>query len=376
MIINRSNTNQEDLKFGKEGYYYVKDGETLRRRYKIQKMLGSGVYASVHKADDRRTGATVAVKITRCGKRFNDSSDWEIEYMNKMKAEMEADSSNSGPGTSARDSLIGSKNVVKLLDDFKITGQFGKHVVLVFEMVGPDLYSVLNRSNQQILRVHRIRTFAQDILDGLDFLHTKCKVMHLDLKPENLLVKLDPNNSHLNDPDCRAYLKIGDYGTSAYSSDVVTRLVQTCHYRAPESFLNCKITPYADIWSYGCILYEMTTHNLLFPCNHGKPCHTKHHCRLTSELLGAFKASSFERNEKNGEKLAEIFEGQARYKMDRGSTNWIHHEELRKDNPTLEELDARWLSEYLRTLLVICPKERMSAREAMEDRFMKETGAE
>ena len=79
-------------------------------------------------------------------------------------------------------------------------------------------------------------------------------IIHCDLKPENILVK-DKNLEKL---------KIIDFGSSAFESDIIHTYIQTRWYRSPEVILkypkiNCKI----DMWSLGCIIYELLIGNAL-----------------------------------------------------------------------------------------------------------------
>ncbi|EGT36822.1 hypothetical protein CAEBREN_04960 [Caenorhabditis brenneri] len=201
--------NKDDLDYGNGGYYPVKDGQVLNKRYEVQKMLGNGHFATVHMAEDRMTESTVAVKIAKSARRYEKPSEMEIKFMERIKEVTNSKSNSSSPG---------SNNIVKLLDDFRIKGKEGIHVVMVFEVLCMDLDKLLFESNQQVLTLDRIRKFSKNILEGLLFLHTKCKIMHLDIKPENCLVNVDPQNMDLSDPSCNASLKIGDFGTSALSA--------------------------------------------------------------------------------------------------------------------------------------------------------------
>ncbi|CAL2041524.1 unnamed protein product [Caenorhabditis brenneri] len=371
LVINRSVTPLPAGSFGRDGYCRVRNGQILQGRYKIEELLGSGAFSSVHKAEDQTTKNTVAVKIIRSEKRFNDSSDKEIGFMKRVgQASGSELDSESGRG-SGPDSPIGSDNVIRLLDNFQIKGSNGIHAVLVFEMLGPDLFSVLFKSNHTILNLQRIRRFSKDILNGLDFLHSKCKIMHLDLKPENLLVMVDPKNMDLADRKCSASLKIGDFGLSAYSTHNVKRTVQTCNYRAPEAHLKAEITPSTDIWSFGCTLYEMVTRELLFPCNGKDNCDKKWHFKRISELLGPIKRKYFERDEKDKQKFEEVFGEKKVFNRDPAVRNKISFEEIRMKNAYVYA-QAQALSEFLKKILKIDPKKRLSAREALEDPFLSE----
>lgn len=90
---------------------------------------------------------------------------------------------------------------------------------------------------------------------GIEFCH-KHRVLHRDLKPQNLLI------------DKEGSIKLADFGLSrtySISKKTYTEEVVTLWYRAPEILLGCKhySTP-VDIWSIGCIFAEMVTNTPLF----------------------------------------------------------------------------------------------------------------
>ncbi|EGT32710.1 hypothetical protein CAEBREN_21633 [Caenorhabditis brenneri] len=162
------------------GYCPVENGQVLRKRYQVQKMLGSGAYATVYLAKDKKIKRTVALKFVRTGELFNNASDIEIECMEKAKKASKSIAFSEPP--------IGSNNIVTLLGKFHLKSSIGTHYVLVMESLVSDLFSVLWYSNQKRLTLHRIKRFMKDVVEGLFFLHTVCNIMHLDIKPENLSV--------------------------------------------------------------------------------------------------------------------------------------------------------------------------------------------
>ena len=98
-----------------------------------------------------------------------------------------------------------------------------------------------------------VKKITKQLLEGVKYLHDN-GVIHRDLKPENILVDGDSN------------IKITDFGLVKLSNGQgvveereLTLYVQTLWYRAPEVFMYKEYTHKADMWSLGCILYEIAT---------------------------------------------------------------------------------------------------------------------
>ncbi|XP_059510533.1 SRSF protein kinase 2 isoform X5 [Stegostoma tigrinum] len=81
--------------------------------------------------------------------------------------------------------------VVQLIDDFKLSGMNGIHVCMVFEVLGHHLLKWIIKSNYQGLPILCVKSIIQQVLQGLDYLHSKCKIIHTDIKPENILMCVD-----------------------------------------------------------------------------------------------------------------------------------------------------------------------------------------
>jgi len=77
---------------------------------------------------------------------------------------------------------------VQLLDDFKIHGVNGTHVVMVFEVLGHHLLKWIIKSDYRGLPRECVRSIIRQTLEGLQYLHEKCKIIHTDIKPENILL--------------------------------------------------------------------------------------------------------------------------------------------------------------------------------------------
>ena len=113
-----------------------------------------------------------------------------------------------------------------------------------------------------------IKHFARQIFTGLSHMHAK-NIAHRDLKPENILIKQMQSTNGSQELDVmKADLKIADLGAAKVLTPqgLNTPYVVSRYYRAPELILgsnnyDCSI----DIWSTGCILFELITRTPMFP---------------------------------------------------------------------------------------------------------------
>ena len=62
---------------------------------------------------------------------------------------------------------------------------------MVFEVLGHNLLKFIIRSNYQGIPLENVKTITRQLLQGLHYMHTKCKIIHTDIKPENVLVCVD-----------------------------------------------------------------------------------------------------------------------------------------------------------------------------------------
>merc|ERR1712196_471292 len=130
-----------------------------------------------------------------------------------------------------------------------------KKLTLVFEHLDQDLKKYMDSSTYGI-EPHIIKSFMFQLLKGVDFCHRN-RVLHRDLKPQNLLINRDGE------------LKLADFGLArAFGIPVktYTHEVVTLWYRAPDVLMGSThySTP-VDLWSVGCIFAEMVSGRPTFP---------------------------------------------------------------------------------------------------------------
>uniref|UniRef100_A0A8C3NIB0 Cyclin-dependent kinase 2 n=1 Tax=Geospiza parvula TaxID=87175 RepID=A0A8C3NIB0_GEOPR len=194
---------------------------------KVEK-IGEGTYGVVYKARNKVTGEVVALKKIRL--------DTETEGV---------------PSTAIREiSLLkelNHPNIVKLLDVIHTENK----LYLVFEFLHQDLKKFMDSSSLSGIALPLIKSYLFQLLQGLAFCHAH-RVLHRDLKPQNLLINADGS------------IKLADFGLArAFGVPVRT---YTHEVRGFGVLLGCKYYSTAvDIWSLGCIFAEMITRRALFP---------------------------------------------------------------------------------------------------------------
>ncbi|CAB3222280.1 unnamed protein product [Arctia plantaginis] len=169
---------QEDsADYCKGGYHPVKIGDLFLNRYHVTRKLGWGHFSTVWLCWDLVDKRFVALKVVKSAPHFTETALDEIKILKAVR--------DSDPADPKRN------KTVQLLNDFKITGVNGTHVCMVFEVLGHHLLKLILKSNYRGIPRDNVKTIIRQVLEGLDYLHTKCKIIHTDIKPENVLVCVD-----------------------------------------------------------------------------------------------------------------------------------------------------------------------------------------
>ncbi|GMS77985.1 hypothetical protein PENTCL1PPCAC_160, partial [Pristionchus entomophagus] len=100
-----------------------------------------------------------------------------------------------------------------------------------------------------------------EVLEGLDYMHTKCQMIHTDIKPENILVSM---------ADGKIKVKIADLGNACWTYKKFSEDIQTREYRSPEVVIGTGYSTSADIWSTACVAFEIATGDYLFEPEKGE----------------------------------------------------------------------------------------------------------
>ncbi|EPZ32720.1 protein serine/threonine kinase [Rozella allomycis CSF55] len=215
-----------------ESHISQKDDNKVSETYRKIEKIGEGTYGVVYKAIENATGNIVALK--------------------KIRLESEEEGV---PATAIREiSLLKElqhPNIVALLD----VVNYEKKLYLVFEFLDLDLKRYMDKCEGKLSPLI-VKSYLHQLLKGIAFCHGH-RVIHRDLKPQNLLI------------DTQGALKIADFGLArAFGIPVrtYTHEVVTLWYRAPEILMGSRhYSTAVDVWSIGCIFYEMANKKAFFP---------------------------------------------------------------------------------------------------------------
>lgn len=167
--------NRED--YCKGGYHPVKIGDLFLNRYHVTRKLGWGHFSTVWLCWDLEDKRYVALKIVKSAPHFTETAKDEIKILRAVR--------DGDPANPKRN------KTVQLLNDFKITGVNGVHICMVFEVLGHNLLKLILKSNYRGIPLSNVRSITRQVLEGLDYLHTECQIIHTDIKPENVLICVD-----------------------------------------------------------------------------------------------------------------------------------------------------------------------------------------
>uniref|UniRef100_A0A7M4FPX2 non-specific serine/threonine protein kinase n=1 Tax=Crocodylus porosus TaxID=8502 RepID=A0A7M4FPX2_CROPO len=191
-------------------------------RYHVLEVIGEGSFGRVYKGRRKHSAQVVALKfIPKLGRSEKELRNLqrEIEIMRGLH----------------------HPNIIQMLDSFETD----KEVVVVTDYAEGELFQILEDDGS--LPEEQVQAIAAQLVSALYYLHSH-RILHRDMKPQNILLGKG------------GVIKLCDFGFARAMSIhtlVLTSIKGTPLYMAPELVQEQPYDHAADLWSMGCILYEL-----------------------------------------------------------------------------------------------------------------------
>lgn len=207
-------------------------------RYELGELIGRGGMAEVRVAVDKRLGRTVAVKIMR-----SDLANDEI-FLSRFRREAHAIAQMNNPNIvniydSGEESVIAENGLEERLPYLVMEYIKGKTLRDILKMNG----ALSQRDAEQVML---------GVLNALEYSH-RMGIIHRDIKPGNIMISE------------QGMVKVMDFGIARALDDSATTMTQsqgvvgTAQYLSPEQARGEQVDMRSDLYSAGCVLYEMLT---------------------------------------------------------------------------------------------------------------------
>ncbi|NWU36006.1 NEK11 kinase, partial [Hylia prasina] len=208
----------------------------IARRYTIQRKLGNGSFGSVYLVNDRKAKQGEELKVLK------EISVGNLKPNETVEANLEAQLL----------SKLDHPSIVKFYASFVERDSF---CIITEYCEGGDLDFKIQeyKDSGKMFAPSQVIDWFIQLLLGVNYMHER-RILHRDLKAKNIFLKDN-------------LLKIGDFGVSCLlmgSCDLATTFTGTPYYMSPEVLKHQGYNTKSDIWSLGCILYEMCCMNHAF----------------------------------------------------------------------------------------------------------------
>ena len=203
-------------------------------RYELGELIGYGGMAEVHRGRDIRLGRDVAIKLLRADLARDPS------FLHRFRREAQAAAGLNHP------------SIVSVYDTGEDIGPDGTpqpYIVMEF-IEGRTLREVLKTEGH--LPDRRAMEITADVCGALDFSH-RSGIVHRDIKPANVMITQ------------AGAVKVMDFGIARAVADNAATVTQTAHvigtaqYLSPEQARGESVDARSDVYSTGCLLYELVT---------------------------------------------------------------------------------------------------------------------
>lgn len=370
-------------------YYPVRIGDVFASRYQVVGKLGYGAFSTVWLARDLNAANSknlhVALKVFIRSQAMGSQADHELNMYKHI-------------GSIAASSKHPGRHAVRtMLDSFKIDGPDGEHYCLVHPPLWDSVKAFLARNPIGRLPPPVLGIVLQRLFLALDFLHTECRLVHTDIKDDNIMFGIEDESvfteferAELETPSPWKEVENGrfiylsrqltipkisflgppvlcDFGSAMSGDTENTKDVQPNVYRSPEVLLNIPWSYEIDIWNAGCLVWDIFEGRHMFS---GKdPEHqayrSRAHLASIISLLGPPPTTLLDRGELSSKFFSDDGIFNAGIEIPPGRS-------LEDIETTLEgSEDREQFMQLMRKMVQWLPERRSTAKELLSDPWLK-----
>lgn len=314
---------------------------------------GSGTYGIVYNAkttDEHKRNVAVKRNIVDESVNFSGSIK-ELDLLNRLKGHpyiVKLLSVSFGNPLTTPNSPISRGGNLNYREDY---------LHFIFEQANINGHSLIYGEG---VHISYLKLAMYQIFLGIEYMHAK-EVIHRDIKPANLLWFVSPDN--------KASIKICDFGLAKINNTPgsMTPRVVTCWYRAPEICARDPNYTYSsDIWSVGCVLYEMVAKKALLTNS------TDDDVKILSKIIGLIPDPSYDEIYKLTQcnKIKLTADASPRYRHSFKEMINLSQDKIEDFNQCPENgASYDEFLDLLTKILVLDPSKRLTATEALNHSF-------
>lgn len=348
-IANDINANVQVTSVSNDGHMVCHTGALIANRYRIVENLGKGHFARVVRVIDIRTDRDFALKIYRNKTKYRKNAKDEIAVMRYI----------------ARRDPTGKSLCSKILKSFEFNG----HICIAFEMLGSDVYDFLERNDFHPFQLNQLCHIAYQLCYSLNYWHQR-GIIHTDVKTDNI-VFVDSRYTKIYNAEKKTNIRLVnrtdvrliDFGCAIDDDVPHTFTVSNRLYRAPEVVMNSYWSHPIDVWSLGCVLYELYTGNIIFNTYDGNNDDADlEHLAIMEKVLGPIPESVAAANPHY------FTNGKLNFDWSKKPAEENCHQPLRTSMKSTGDDDRRFF-DLMEQMLTYEPSERITMKAALQHPF-------
>ncbi|PLB45873.1 CMGC protein kinase [Aspergillus steynii IBT 23096] len=221
--------------------------------------------------------------------------------------------------------------------------------------------------------VHLLKAGLMQIFLALDYLHTECKLVHTDIKSDNILQEIEDmpilesfTQAELKKPSPRKIVNVlSDFGSAVRGDERRNHDAQPNVYRSPEVMLKTDWSYPVDIWNVGVMVWDLFEGRHLFHGNDpdGKGYSTRAHLAEAMSLLGPPPLDMLQR----GKRSHEFYTDDGKWKQDIEIPTGVS---LESSEQFLEGRNKEMFMAFMRGMLQWRPEDRKTAKDLLQDPWL------